>query len=105
MSDNWPVISSYRWQQMVEDGEAVEVFKNRWPELTGGRPLLATTHLFDSVSLAALREIWNEYAVWVQQVMPTLKEADRLFTTTMNEFTVWVIEDGTTFTMLLPEDY
>ncbi len=103
--EQWPVISRYSWQQMVADGDAVELFKNRWPELTGGRPLLASRNLFESVSLAALREIWNEYVVWMQQVMPTLKEADRLFKTTMNGDTVWVIEDGTTFTLLYPEDY
>jgi len=37
--------------------------------------------------------------------MPTLPEAEQLFSTTMNDKKVWVIEDGAAFTILFPEDY
>ena len=37
--------------------------------------------------------------------MPGLEEEDRLFQTKMNGHRVWVIEDGTAFTMMFPEDY
>ena len=37
--DNANVIYSYTWQQAVEDGSLVEIFKNRWPELSGGKPI------------------------------------------------------------------
>jgi hypothetical protein len=37
--------------------------------------------------------------------MPTLPEEDRLFTTTMNGDTVWVIEDDAAYTLMYPEDY
>lgn len=105
MSEEWPIISRYTWQQAVEDGELVELFKNRWPELTHGTPILATSHLHGEISLAGLREIWNEYVLWQQNIEPTLKEEDRMFITMMNGEDIWVIDDGATFTMMYPEDY
>ena len=103
--DDTPIIFSYTWQQAVEDGSLVKVFENRWPQLSQDKPILATIALYSAVSLAALREIWNEYVIWREKVMPTLKEEDRLFSTTMNGETVWVIDDGTVYTLLYPSDY
>jgi hypothetical protein len=99
------VISKYPLEQAIQDGILVEVFKNRWGELSGGKPIVATNHLWSSVSLAGLLEIWNEYVAWRKNVMPTLPEADQLFSTTMNGEKVWLLEDGQAFTMLYPEDY
>jgi hypothetical protein len=42
---------------------------------------------------------------WKHKVEPTLPEEERLFKTTMNMETVWVIEDGAAFTLMYPEDY
>lgn len=103
--DNADVIISYPLKQAVEDGVLVEIFKNRWRELSGGKPIVATGHLFGQVSLAGLLEIWNEFVAWRKNVMPTLPEEDQLFHTTMNSKTVWVIEDGAAFTLLYPDDY
>ena len=99
------VISGYTLEQAVADGEMAEIFKNRWEELSGGKPIVATAHLFNEVSLAGLREIWNEFAHWRQNIMPTLPENERLFQSHMNKKTVWVIEDGAAFTLMYPEDY
>jgi hypothetical protein len=99
------VITGYTLEQAVEDGALAEIFKNRWQQLSGGKPIVATAHLFNEVSLAGLREIWNEFAHWRQKIMPTLPENERLFHTNMNEKTVWVIEDGAAFTLMYPEDY
>ena len=103
--DEATIISEYALEQAIEDGVLVEVFKNRWNELSQGKPIVATSHLFSQVSLAGLLEIWNEYVDWRTNVMPTLPEADQLFATTMNGDKVWVLEDGAAFTMLYPEDY
>jgi hypothetical protein len=103
--DNADVISRYTLDQAIEDGVLVEIFKNRWDKLSGGRPIVATAHLFNEVTLAGLLEIWNEFVQWQRHVMPTLPEAERLFHTTMNGQTVWVIEDGAAFTLMYPEDY
>jgi Family of unknown function (DUF6573) len=100
-----PVISTYTLQQAIEDGVLVEIFKNRWSELSGGKPIVATSHLFASVSLAGLMEIWNEYVSWRKNVMPTLPEEKQMFVTSMNSEKVWVIEDGQAFTLLYPDDY
>jgi hypothetical protein len=99
------VIFSYTLEQAIADGELVEVFKNRWQQLSGGKPIVATAHLFNEVSLAALLEIWNEYVSWRKTVMPTLPEEEQMFATTMNGHKVWLIEDGQAFTLLYPEDY
>ena len=37
--------------------------------------------------------------------MQTLPEEEQLFTTSMNNEKVWVLEDGQAFTLLYPEDY
>jgi hypothetical protein len=103
--DDSEVISRYTLDQAIEDGVLVEIFKNRWDKLSGGRPIVATAHLFNEVTLAGLLEIWNEFVQWQRHVMPTLPEAERLFHTTMNGQTVWVIEDGAAFTLMYPEDY
>ena len=95
----------YSLEQAIEDGVLVEVFKNRWQELSQGKPIVATAHLFNEVSLAGLLEIWNEYVEWRKNVMPTLPEADQMFVTTMDGEKVWLLEDGAAFTMLYPEDY
>ena len=99
------LISVYSLEQAIEDGVLVEVFKNRWHQLSSGKPIVATNHLFSQVSLTGLLEIWNEYVAWRTNVMPTLPEADQLFSTTMNGDKVWLLEDGAAFTMLYPEDY
>ena len=99
------VISVYSLEQAIKDGVLVEVFKNRWNELSGGKPIIATAHLFNQISLAGLLEIWNEYVAWRKNVMPTLPEEDQMFVTTMNGEKVWLIEDGDAFTMLYSEDY
>jgi hypothetical protein len=99
------VISTYTLQQAIEDGVLVEIFKNRWKELSSGKPIVATDHIFNEISLAGLLEIWNEFVNWRKRFMPTLQEEDRLFQTKMNEKKVWVMEDGAAFTLMYPEDY
>ena len=99
------VIIAYALQQAVEDGVLVEIFKNRWPELSSGKPIVATAYLFNEVSLAGLLEIWNAFVVWRKDVLPTLPEEQQLFHTSMNSQKVWVIEDGAAFTLLYPDDY
>ncbi len=99
------VIVEYTLQQAIADGVLVEIFKNRWSQLSGGKPIVATENLFQSVSLAALLEIWNEFVQWRKNVMQTLPEEEQMFTTSMNNEKVWVIEDGQAFTLLYPDDY
>lgn len=103
--DDAPIVSSYGWQQGVEDGLLVKCFENRWPTLSAGKPILATAGVVNAFSTAALIEIWNAYAKWRKDVEQTLPEEDRLFSTEMNGETIWVIEDGATFTMLFREEY
>jgi hypothetical protein len=103
--DNADVISKYLLQQAIKDGVLVEIFKNRWQELSGGKPIIATATLYNEISLAGLMEIWNEFVQWQRQILPTLPEEQQLFATTMNSKTVWVIDDDTAFTLMYPEDY
>ena len=103
--DDATVIIEYSLKQAIEDSVLIEIFKNRWPELSNGKPIIATAHLFGEVSLAGLLEIWNEFVAWRKNVMPTLPEEEQLFHTSMNGKNVWVIEDGAAFTLMYPEDY
>ena len=105
MSDDTNVIYAYTLEEAIADGVLVEVFKPRWKQLSGGKPIVATAAVFEAFTLAAIMEIWNAYVVWRKKVMPTLPEEEQLFTTTMNDKKVWVIEDGAAFTILFPEDY
>ena len=103
--DDADVISAYTLDQAIADGVLVEIFKDRWQELSGGKPIVATVHIFNEISLAGLLEIWNEFVQWRKTVMPTLNEEDRLFHTKMNGRKVWVMEDDAAFTLMYPEDY
>lgn len=98
------VIVEYTLQQAIEDGVLIEIFKNRWQQLSSGKPIVATSHLFNEVSLAALFEIWNEYVDW-RQLPPMIPEEEQMYVTEMNGNKIWVIEDWQAFTMLYPEDY
>lgn len=48
------VIIGYTLSQAIADGVLVEIFKNRWGQLSGGKPIVATAHLFNEVSQAGL---------------------------------------------------
>ncbi len=98
-------IIAYTLQQAIKDGVLVEIFKNRWKVLSGGKPIVATSHLFGKVSLAGLREVWNEFVDWRKKVMPKLPEEERMFVTKMDGEKIWLIEDGQAFTLMYPEDY
>jgi len=102
---NSKVIAAYTLDQAIADGVLVEVFKNRWGALSEGKPVVATQAIQAAYTLAALQEIWNEFVAWRRDVMPRLPEEDRLFSTTMNSETVWVLEDGDACTILFPADY
>jgi hypothetical protein len=103
--DDANVIAAYPLKQAIADGVLVEIFKDRWGQLSGSKPIVTTAHLFGEVSLAGLLEIWNEYVQWRKHTEPFIPEEERLFTGTMNGKKVWVIEDGQAFTLLYPDDY
>ena len=52
----------------------IEVFKPKWVDLTGGKPLVATRGVYNEFSLAALSEIWNEYVKWRTKTLLTNPE-------------------------------
>lgn len=100
-----PVIASYSQREAINDGVLVPIFADAWDALSGGRPIMATAAIDADISRAALVEIWNAYITWEREVEPTLPIEDRMFTTTVNDKTIWVIDDGTAVTILYPEDY
>lgn len=105
MFDPDDVISAYSLQQAIEDECLVEIFKDKWGQLSGGKPIVASAGVFEDISVAGLLEIWNEYVVWKKKVMPALPEEERLFSTKMNMRSVWVLEDEVGYTLAYPEDY
>jgi hypothetical protein len=103
--DEATVNSEYSLEQAIADGVLVEVFQDRWKDFSSGKPIVATSHLFNDISPADLMEIWNRFTYWKTHIMPNLPEEDQLFSITMNGDKVWVIEDGLAITMMYPEDY
>ena len=99
------VITIYSLEESIEDGVLVEVFKNRWKELSGGKPIVASVGLFEAVSEAALEEIWKRFVFWQKYVRPKWPEEERWFSTEVDYIPVWVIDDKVCFTILYPEDY
>ena len=99
------IIDAYPLEQAIDDGVLVEIFKERWSQLSGGKPIVATAHLCEDVSMAALIEIWNEYVHWKTHILPTLPKEEKVFQTEMDSKKVWVIEDGAAFTLMYPEEY
>jgi len=96
------VVYNYSWQQGVKDGALIEVFKNQWPELTHGRPILATRGVFIEFSLAALLEIYNKYVVFKGEQR---EEPEEFFSTMMNGQSVLVADDSDVITILFPDEY
>jgi hypothetical protein len=103
--DDAEIISTYPLQQAIKDGVLVEIFKNQWLELSAGKPIVATAHLADEISLAGLMDIWQAFGYWREHVMLTLPEEEQLFHMTIDGKTVWVIEDDAAFTLMYQEDY
>jgi hypothetical protein len=83
----------------------LRVFKNRWKELSGGRPIVASRNIYEEVSKAQLMEIWKGYVDWKRQVFPGRPEEERLYSTDVNDMTVWVVEDAVCYTIMYPTDY
>ena len=55
-NDKDEAIVVYTLEQAIADGVLVEIFKNRWKDLSGGKPIVATDHIFRGISLAGLME-------------------------------------------------
>lgn len=109
MSDNqgdWDlVISSYTWKQAVEDETLYTFARESRNTLSGGRPILMSIGVYSEIGLMDVLTIWNAYVLWRREVEPTLPEEERMFTYDAHGKTVRVIDDGSVFTILLPEDY
>ena len=71
------VITVYSLKEAIEDGVLVEIFKNRWGDLSGGKPIVATAHLFENVSQAALQEIWNKFVHWKKHIEKKLAKEEK----------------------------
>lgn len=89
-------IYEYTHQQAIEDGILGEVFKNRWNQLSNGKPILATSSILAEFSLAAIIEMWNSYAV--------NRQPGHIFCTKMNGENIWITFDGIVYTIMFPSD-
>ena len=52
-----------------------------------------------------VQTVFAEYLDWCHNVRDTLPSEDQMFTTEVNNQTVWVIDDGTATTILFPHEY
>ena len=100
-----PAIDVYGLTRAIEDGVLAPVFVDLWPLLSRGKAIVATAAVSADLPHAGLAAIWDAFVDWQRDVEPTLPETERLFATTVNNQTVWVIEDGSAITFLYPSDY
>ena len=105
MDEDTNIVSVYSLEQAIKDGVLVEVFKPKWQQLTQGKPIVATAHLFNQASQSDFTDLWNKYVEWRHNVKELLPEEDQLFVTELDGKNVWVIEDGQAITMMYPEEY
>jgi hypothetical protein len=105
MGDPDEVITIYSLRQAIAQGVLIEVFKNEWNELSGGKPIVASMNVYEGVKPEELVEIWNRFVFWRKFVMKNVPEEKRLFSTEMDYHTIWVIDDRVCFTIIYPEDY
>jgi hypothetical protein len=101
--DQIEIIAQSPLSQAIADGVLVKLCDIRFGIVI--KPLVATSNLLSAISREKIMEVWNEYAVWRQNIMPRLKEEEQMFVTKVNNKKVWLIEDGAAFTVLYPEDY
>jgi hypothetical protein len=87
------VITIYSLRQEIADGALVEVFKNEWHDLSGGKPIVASVNVYEEANSVELVEIWNRFVFWRKIVMPKLPEEKRFFSTKIDYHTIWVIDD------------
>jgi hypothetical protein len=48
------VITEHSLREAIEDGALVEIFKKRWRQLSGGKPIVASAHLVEEVGYARI---------------------------------------------------
>ena len=107
--EDYKILSAYSRQQAIEDRIIIQVFDEftmkKLSKFTQGKQIVATAHLTNDVDKHDLRDIWNGFAVWKQDVEATLPEEERLYKTSVKGKTVWVLEDAEAFTLMYPSDY
>ena len=97
------IISVYLIGQALAEGVLVKLCEVRFGiEI---KPLVATSRLLDEIGREKVMKVWDAYVSWRQNIMPKLAEEDQMFVTKVDDRKVWLIEDGTAFTVMYPEDY
>jgi hypothetical protein len=99
------VIHAYSLEQAVDDGVVVELWKEHWPTMSSGKPIVATAAIADTYDDDILKVLWSLYVTWRIYVMPKLPEEDQMFVTQVGSKTVWILEDGASFCVMYPDDY
>jgi hypothetical protein len=99
------VITEYSIREAVEMGALVEVFKDQWGTLSGGKPIVASANVFEFEGEKGIMEVWNRF-FWQKFVCPTLPpEKASFFSTEIGIRMIWVFDDRVCFTIIYPEDY
>lgn len=98
------VITEYSIREAIEMGALVEVFRDKWDTLSGGKPIVASANVFEFEGEDRLSEIWNRFVFWQKHVFPKL-ENKTFFSTEIGWHMIWVFDDRVCFTIIYPEDY
>jgi len=97
--EDWPVIAKYTVQDALADGVLVSITTHQ------GKPVVATAHIAHEVTKPDLEKLFRQFLHWDKTVRPGLPEEEQLFMKTVNNRTVWIMEDSEAYTIMYPEDY
>lgn len=94
------VISEYTLSEAIADGVLYPLGR------ANSLPLIGTVGVVTDLEPEEREGLFKDYLVWERDVMPSLKEEDRMFgATASNGQRVWVINDGAAITLLYPSEY
>lgn len=102
---DFEVIHSYTLNEALNDGVLVAFDQPNWPVITGGKPLVVTSAIRESLTDDQIKTVWDKFVGWMRHVRDTLPEEEQMFTQELNGKTVWILEDGAAFTILFNTDY
>jgi hypothetical protein len=103
--DEWEVVDTCSREQAIADGTLIEILKDRWDEISGGKPIIATSAVLADFQPDQLLSVWEGYLMWKEFELPTLPEEEQLFTTRPMGRLIWVVEDRDAYTIMYPGDY
>ncbi len=89
---------------MAGETDLVELWKEQWPSLSDGKPIMATTAIVETYDDEILKALWSLYGTWRIYVLPKLPEGERQFVTDVGPSTVWILESDDSYCVMFDRE-